>query len=320
MSTATSESTGKTEQVAERLREWNLALDPDVAYDLPSMFPVLDGWGVKGAIKKKHQLIKHLEPTVKRMLRPGEKVLYVARGVQSHLMEQYFMGIWAHMINQTAFVLTNARLLILQINSKGKPKHSFWMIYYSQIQKFKANWVGTLNVKLRDGKSYAFTGFPRADRKAMPQVFEKSLEVYRERGFDPPVTQSRENLCTHCMNRVPKAEYTCGNCGATYWSPAELSLRSLAFPSWGDFLMGHWAFATVELLGYAMLWLGIISVIMGTMENGNLIVGLIISVFLLAMAHLPDATLTFFMGKKGLYPKKGPVAIDAHTDAGAIEV
>ena len=320
MSATTTKSSEKAEQVAERLREWKFSLDSDIAYDLPSMFPVLDGWGAKGAVKKKHQLIKQLEPTLKRMLRPGEKVLYVARGIQSHLVEQYFMGIWAHMINQTAFVLTNARLLILQINGKGKPKHSFWMIYYSQIKTFKANWVGTVNVKLRDGKSYAFTGFPRADRKAMPEVFEKSLEVYRERGFDPPVTQSRENLCTHCMNRVPKAEYTCGNCGATYWSPTELSLRSLAFPSWGDFLMGHWAFATVELLGYVVLWCVIVAVVAGSADQGNLLVGIVFALFLLAATHVPDAILTYFVGKKGLNPKQGPTDSDAHTSAGAIEV
>jgi len=63
-------------------------------------------------------------------------VLYVAKDVQLKFWEQYFMGVWAQLINQTVFVLTNGPLLMFNTNNNGKPKPSFWMVYFSAIVKF----------------------------------------------------------------------------------------------------------------------------------------------------------------------------------------
>ena len=40
-----------------------------------------EGWGAKGEIKKKGKVIHEVEPLLKEMLRPNEKVLYLAKGV-----------------------------------------------------------------------------------------------------------------------------------------------------------------------------------------------------------------------------------------------
>ncbi len=91
-------------EVAHKLAELGLHLNPQIFYNLDSMFPKLSGWGAKGEIKAKHKLVTNVEGFLARVLRPKEEVLYVAKGVQYKFSEQYFLGAWAALINQTVFV------------------------------------------------------------------------------------------------------------------------------------------------------------------------------------------------------------------------
>lgn len=296
---------------AERLEQMRLALSPNIQYDLESVFPKVNGWFVKGPIKQKHKLILKVEPTLEEMLRPGEEVLYIAKGVQYSFWEQYLLGAFAAaLINQTVFVLTNVRILLLHSNTRGKPKDMSWMIYCSQITKFTSGWFGAVVVKLRDGKTYKFGGFTGADRKQMPKVFQQVANAYKEKGFDPQVSQSRENLCYHCYSIIEKKEYVCAKCGADYWLPSQIAWRSLIFPSWGDFLMRHYLLAIFELGGYAVGWFVIVIAWMGVLSNPGadgsdygVVAGL--TAVILIPAHVVDAILTYYIANKGLN-RKGP--------------
>jgi hypothetical protein len=245
-------------------------------------------------------------------LRPGEEVLYVAKGVQSSFWEQYFLRAWAAiLINQTVFVLTNVRLLMLHSNTSGKPKDMSWMIYYSQVTKFTSGWFGTVVVKLRDGKTYKYGGFTGGDRKQMPTVFRRVANTYKERDFDPRVSQSRENLCYYCYSIIAKNEYTCAHCGAEYWKPAQIAWRSLIFPSWGDFLMRHYLLAAAELIGYTIGWIIMVVVWAGALSNlnngGSEIVGAVVfSALFLIPAHVTDAIVTYYIANKGLNRRSPP--------------
>ncbi|MEX0718145.1 MAG: hypothetical protein WD066_16245 [Planctomycetaceae bacterium] len=293
--------------VARRLQELKLPLHPDISYDLETMFPRIEGWGAKRELKRKHRLVTHIEERLREVLRPGEQVLYVAKGVQYKLSEQYLMGIWASLINQTAFVLTNVRLLMLRTDSKGRPRETMWMIYYSQIERFKATWHGTVVVALRDRTKLRFTGFQKRDRMEMPRIFEQALERYRELGFDPEVSQSRENLCSFCSDRVPRLQYICSQCGGVFWQPRAVALRSLIFPSWGDFAMKHTGLAIVELLGYGLLWVFLFGVLAAAVDNpADLPEALVTVVIALLLAHVPDALLTYWVAQKGLHPRRAP--------------
>jgi hypothetical protein len=299
-----------SEAVARRLEELGLALDPEIQFHLPTVFPTISGWGAKGRIKRKHQLIVRVQDRLKQALRPGEEVLYVARGVQYKFSEQYFMGIWANLINQTVFVLTNLRLLMFQADTKGRPRHTFWMIYYSQIKTFQATWTGNVLLYLRDGTKLRFTGFTKVARKEMPRIFEQTLQSYRELGFNPEVTQSRENLCSFCMQVVPRDEYRCPHCTAEFWHPGDVAVRSLIFPPWGDFLLRHWGLAVVKLVAFGFIWLGFIAVLTDVARKPPELLGtLLVFLFILAAEHGVAALLTYYIAKKGLHPKKGPEAI-----------
>lgn len=288
---------------ASRLAELGLSLDEGINWNLPSIFPKVKGLGYKGKIKKKCKLIKQVEPILSQCLHDNEEVLYVAKGVQLKFWEQYFMGVWAQLINQTVFVLTNGRLLMFNTNTKGKPKHSYWMVYFSEIIKFKKRFLGGMTMNLKDKSKFVFSGFQGADKKSMPEIFERINQQYSEMGFSPDVSQSRECLCTVCKEVVPKKTYQCANCGQDYWSPKELGMRSLIFPSWGDWLMGHRLLAAMELFGYLISWIIIISLFTGP-DPLSVAAGLGVAVFVLVIEHVIDGWLTYAIANKGLVPKK----------------
>lgn len=284
------------DSVKEKLAQLNLHLDDErVPYRLEKMFPKLDGWGAKTQLKNKVRLIQHVEPFLESVLRPNEEVLYVAKGVRHSPLEAMTIGaLWASMINQTVFVLTNVRLIMVRSNSKGKPHATCWMIYYSEITKFKASFTGILDLRLADGKKLKFTGFPKLDRKSMPAIFEEALELFREHDFAPECSQSLEDLCGHCCEVVPKGNYDCHNCGTRFWTPGQLALRSLIFPAWGDFLMKHYVLACVELFGLGFSWLVAVSLL--------LVEGWGQAALVIFFAHVFDALGTYFIARKGLHP------------------
>lgn len=136
----------------------------------------------------------------------------------------------------------------------------------------------------------------------MPRIFQEALDNYRKLGFHPPVSQSRENLCSHCFQVIPKGRYVCRHCGSEFWTPKDLAIRSLIFPSWGDLCMKHYHFATVEMIGYATSWFVAIQQLTGpNPEEGLLFAGMIF-----VLAHPVDAILTYLVAKKGLNPRRGP--------------
>jgi hypothetical protein len=290
------------EAVTNRLNELNVVLDEEIHYRLESVFPKIDGWGSNGEIKRRVKLIRFVEPTLYQILLKGEEVLYVAKGVQYSLAENYLMGaLWATMINQTVFVLTNARLLMMRTNGNGKPKETFWMIYYSEIEDFKAPWTGMIKLKLKDKKTFTFTGFPSIDRKTMPSIFQNAMNEYRRLNLSPKVSQSRENLCCHCFKVVPKGEYGCEQCGTEYWTPRELALRSLLFPSWGDICMKHYGLAFFELAGYFISWAYAIVLIREKHPGAWLVVA-----WIFLIEHTVDALLTYSVANKGLNHRRDP--------------
>jgi hypothetical protein len=296
--------------VKKRLQEFKIELDHEVRYRLENMFPKLAGWGAKGDIKRRGKLIRYVEPTLKQILLDGEEVLYIAKGIQYSLAENYFMGaLWAQMLNQTVFVLTNARLLMMRSNGSGKPKEMFWMIYYSEIQDFQAPWTGMLKLKLADKKKYTFTGFPSLDRKTMPKIFQSAMDDYRRLSLSPTASQSRENLCCRCYRVVPKGEFVCEHCGAEYWKPTELAVRSLIFPSWGDICMKHYGMAFFELAGYIASWGYATVLLMGHRPGAWMVVA-----WIFLVEHTFDAILTYNVASKGLNHRRDPAADDGEAE------
>ena len=204
-------------------------------YYYPQIFPKTEGWGAKGEIKRKVNLLKKVEPLLEKLLFPGEEVRFVTKGVYSSIGEQYFMGWMSHFINQTVFLYTNYRIVLMNSDSRGKPLQMKWHIPYDQIRKFTAGSFisGATIFKLKDKKSFSFGGIPKGDRKALKEFVAGMIERAETEDFHLPHFQGRDDLCPECFAPVEPKLRACAKCGEEFINPSTPALMSLALPCLG---------------------------------------------------------------------------------------
>jgi hypothetical protein len=266
-------------------------------HDLERLFPKTEGWGAKTDIKRRLRMLKSISPHLEHLLYPGERIEFVTNGVLNSFAEQYCMGWFAFILNQTLFVFTNYRVILLHATSKGEAKTMMWQIPYDQITKFTpGNLVSaTVVFKLADGKSYRFTHIPRGDRRALRSYVAEQRERVASEAFQFPHFQCRDALCPQCASPVqPKARH-CGECTTPFLNPYTAGWLSALAPGVGDLYLGHWVMAIFELIGTAFLWLLVGATLFGGGLEAAPIAGLILVGY-----HAWDAIITLHVAKKGV--------------------
>lgn len=226
-------------EAASKLDELELGLSPEIFYQLETVFSRSAGISLERALDNKFELVKRCEPVLEQVLLEREQVLLVT------LAELQFQ--------KTIVVLTNLRMLLFSADRSQTPWQPYWMIYYSQITELKQALFRQPMFCLRDGKKLRFNDFPQQDRQTLDEVFAEAARRFEEEGLDPPVSQSKENLCSHCLEVVPQERYECDACGATFWTPFDLAIRSFLFLPLGIFAIRNTRVVVKEMLLYVLL-------------------------------------------------------------------
>jgi hypothetical protein len=72
-------------------------------------------------------------------------------------------------------------------------------------------------------------------------------------------------------------------------------------------VLKHYIIAAVELVSYAVLWFVLGGVVASSLAQGDtmgVIVGMVFLAGFLALFHIGDAVVTYFVAKKGLHPRR----------------
>lgn len=152
------------------------------SHDLPYRFDTIfddESRGARRRSKKKFKLLRRIDEKLREMLNEGEQVRFLSRGTTFTLLESYLLGWLLYYFNKRAVVLTDRRIILLQIHWRSKPGVLASQIRYRGIEKVKTGLLGGVVVKLRDGKKVRFTGMPRSDGKFL----ERIVNGLREAGF-----------------------------------------------------------------------------------------------------------------------------------------
>jgi hypothetical protein len=270
-------------------------------YDFDQIFDD-SGWLARRRSKKKLKLLRKIDSTLRELLSETERVRFVSMGSAVSFLESYLLGAIAYYLNRRAIILTNRRILLLQIDSRLRPKTLLAQIEYGAIGGVQRTAAGNAKIALRNGKGRVLSGVPRADRKALAQKVEEMRgEVGRTSG-----AQGVEDLCPRCFSAVERAALACGSCGMRFKSANRAGLLSLLFPGFGDFYLGHRKIAVLEVSVAALIW---ISVLLPDPEYpltplGVVLLGLLVVLFI----HVPDALATRYIGRFGAYPAESPAA------------
>lgn len=266
-------------------------LPPGLPLDFESTFPKLTGLGVRKRNRKKVELLHKLHPMLDRILVDGERVQFVGQGIVNLSWELIFMGIWAQLINKTALVLTDRRLLLFHL-SGDEPESYVNQIPRASIKKVSG--LFSLHIKLARG-AVSVSGVVGADKKSLKQLVSKN----------PQARGGKEFLCSSCFEVHRAHTESCGHCGAEFKSPRTAALRSLLLPGLGDLYLGHRWLAVIEMVGAAFVWFLVILLLIGGPEAGDLLPRLLLAGFLLVFTNVLDAALTLAQGRKGLMSING---------------
>ena len=276
-----------------------LAVGEDGPYVFAQMFSA-EGRRARSNAKRRFKLLKRIDQPLRAMLRDGERVFFVTRGVaQPSMVEWYFLGAALYYMNQRALVLTNQRILLLQIDWRQRPKEMRNEIAYTSVASLRNTWLGNARVSFHNGGSVQLAGVPKADRKWMATTFDKLLASLAA----PPTQSEMDQLCPHCFAVVEAQPPSCSHCRGHFKSPRMAGMLSLVYPGAGDLYLGHNGFAYMELLGATLAWT--VAIAIGLDPSIGLLEAAIVLVFMIVFMHGIDGFTTHRIAKKGLLPDSG---------------
>lgn len=235
-------------QSAERAEHLSALDDPRSKYVFSKIFES-SGWGAKRRNKHRLKLLQNLDADLQRMLHDGERVLAVTAAQEYSFVESYFMGLWAYVLNRRALVLTNERMLVLQVDWRGRLSQLKAQIRYAAIAKLGGKLMGQLKVACARGRTLAFTQIPRASREPLRALIEE-----RRAAGQPASFGGLEYLCPSCYAAIAELVPDCPKCRSCFKSASKARALSFVFPGLGDLYLGHRALGCFEILGALALW------------------------------------------------------------------
>jgi hypothetical protein len=257
-----------------------------------------DTWRQRRLAKKKLRLLKRIDGPLRAMLQPGEQVSFVTWGSPISFWEYFAMGWAMYYLNRRAMVLTNRRILLLQVSSRDRPRELRAEIDYRAIAEVKRSGLGNTRISFRSGKSRAFAYIPGADRRFLRETAER---LRRALGL-APIQKGIQNLCPHCYRPAESRNLRCAGCGGHFKSPRHAGWLSFILPGAGDLYLGHRAFAVMELIGISLFWIAIAILAWDPTAGVIEVAGL--AGFAIGGPHLIDALTTRHIARLGVYPAK----------------
>ena len=244
--------------------------------------------------KLRAKVLKAVHAVAGKMLRDGENVIRVGKGIAYYPSEIFLgNGYLTMMYNHYAILATDQRLLFKNINSRiSRPTHYFFQIPYRDTKKVRKGLFGNSIVLYRfHGKRRVFNGMKRYMSKEFQQIIE---EVKTSMQDVQPASAPLENLCPSCFMPLAKNLPQCPKCRVAFKKAKTALLKSLFLPGWGDVYLGHRPLGILELLGSLAVWTVVISAgLMGDQQN------LILALIVLVLYNGFDGLLTHHMAKKG---------------------
>ncbi len=294
----------------------------DLPVDATTLYPEDDGFFGRRAKANRAKLLAGVEGVLRKALAPGETIRYVARGCRYYLGEYMLGGAAARIHNLTALVLTGRRLLLVQVDSRGRARDIKNEVALERIRGAARSAITGWRILLADGSKLAFVSMTGADRRSLEALLSPQGAPGKEHGFaagtdlarsdGPKATEpSLVHLCPSCLEPVPGpagTTLTCPNpgCRIPFRDPKRAARLSAFVPGLGDLYLRHHFFGAIEFLGsMAMLGVGaaLAAQAFAAPEPGESAGTAGFLVFmLLVMPRVLDWRLTLHMGRKGLVP------------------
>jgi hypothetical protein len=281
----------------------------DLPVDAETVFPETRGFFVRRANAQRAKLLAKNADTLRRALQPGERIRSAALGMRYWFWELYFAGWAAYVHNQCLVVLTDRRLLLLQVSARGNPGDLKNQVRLEELRGTKPkaflSFANPFTLLTADGKTVKLTRIPKRERARLASLLPSGAPAPRA-----PQAQSLEHLCPSCLKVVPGpvgTTLTCPEptCRIPFRDPQKAARLSAWIPGLGDLYLRHHLFGAGEFLG-SMVMLGLaimllVAAVAGGEAGGWIAAGVVVPL-LVGIPRLIDYRLTLHMARKGLVP------------------
>ncbi len=197
---------------------------------------------------------------VSRVLREGERVLYLAQGAQvPPLLHQVGLGAYVYKFHQVALVFTDRRLVEVLLDFGGKAAST-------RIRAFAWDRVRDVGIGFGGLALTTLEDRPRKHRWKLPVGGDKKLlkllvPRIRERLLGT-VTAPQQTApqavptwhCPTCGAALDSHPERCAACGSLFRSPKRAAWLAVAIPGGGLFYAGHPVLGTLDLVGEIIVY------------------------------------------------------------------
>lgn len=268
----------------------------DAPYRFDSIFED-GGWWARLRSRGKLRLLRGIDEELRGMLGEDEEVYFVSTGSDTSGLEACVLGWWLYLLFRRAIVLTDRRILFLQIDVRGRPKELRSQLRYPAIAGVGKTLLGRAEFELQNGETevLGFASRPDSDR-----IREITGEMRMMPAGSAARTGGVEHLCPHCHAVVEGRPDRCSTCGGSFRSAAGAAGRSLLLPGLGDHYLGHRWYAAVEAAVSLLAWLLFAIIVTGAEASASTV--LLAGTVVFAVMHGLDAAATWYVGRKAVYP------------------
>jgi hypothetical protein len=271
--------------------------------DPSSLYPEPDGLFARRAKARRAKLLAGIEDVLSRALAPGETIRYAARACRYFLGEYWFGGAAAYYHNATTLVLTDRRLLLVQLDRRGRPGDLKNQVPLAAIRGAGRSFLAGWRIRLADGTKLSFVALRAADRKR--------LEALLPAAEGPKAAEpSLQHLCPACLRAVPGAVGATAvcpepTCRIPFRDPEKAARLSTWVPGLGDLYLRHYLFGALEFLG-SMLMLGVglalLAEAIANPEPSSTVAAAAVLLLMVVVPRIIDRRITRHMARKGLVP------------------
>ena len=195
-----------------------------------------------GLKKRSTAALEKLAPGLRKILRPGETVLYVlpARSPLS-VFEQLTIGYWASILAACAIVVTNSRILFFPVKMNRTWKESVRAVNWGDMQeaKGKGPFGAMVAFTFRNGQKATYAQIRRQDAKKLAAL---AAVLIPAAAGEQTAAQGPVQLCPDCCGPLTAKQYLCPSCGLTFKNEKKMMLLSIFLPgggcAFGDFPRG----------------------------------------------------------------------------------
>ncbi len=263
-------------------------------YEYRTMFPS-DGFWARRASKKRLTLLKKVDEALRAALWPGERVVFLTSGAFAAFLETYLVGAVVYYVNRRAIALTTERILLVQIDGKGRPRALRSQVLLRSIEGIRRTGLGNTALRLADGKRHVFAYVRRPDRKALAAL----LPAATARATASGTGSGLEHLCPYCCKALSGRPAQCPSCGGALKSVSKATLLSLLFPGLGNLYLGYRGVGGLEMVLGGLVWLGNLSA-PGVLGSPEVLIAT--AIIIVVVVHGPLALGTALIARKGYYP------------------